>query len=264
MGGTPRRPRSRPDKPVALVKSAARVFRILEYLDDVREGAMERDVANALDLPQSSTGALLHTMAHLGYLRRDPATGFYSLSARVPMLGHGVKTDFVRPGPLLDMLTGLRRKTGVSVALSRRQGGAAQHIFRLLKTGTPRHPAPLGAYQPLYRSVPGAALLGTADTAEMDRQMRRAAAEDRRDKANTHSAWWRDVIATVDKHGYAYGRSTTLEGIALIAAALPRSFAQEAMAVSVFADEGEMGRNRDRYAKILLSDIHEYAAANAD
>ena len=65
----PKRPtyrvtRSARDK--SFVESTGRVLAILEYFNTVRRSASEREIVRALEFPQSSTSALLHTMVDLG------------------------------------------------------------------------------------------------------------------------------------------------------------------------------------------------------
>jgi DNA-binding IclR family transcriptional regulator len=63
-------PRRRRDE---VVKSAARVMRILEYFDRRKSCANVHAVATALGYPPSSTGALLRSLAATGYLHHDRA-----------------------------------------------------------------------------------------------------------------------------------------------------------------------------------------------
>ena len=54
-------------KPV-VVKSAARTLAILEHFDRCRASQSVGEIADALQLPQSSTSALLRSMVAVGYL----------------------------------------------------------------------------------------------------------------------------------------------------------------------------------------------------
>jgi predicted transcriptional regulator len=63
------------DRPT--VKSARRVLEILEFFAQGRREATVMEVADALAYPQSSTTALLSSLATLGYLRQDVARRTY-------------------------------------------------------------------------------------------------------------------------------------------------------------------------------------------
>ena len=74
------------------VKSAARVFEVLEYFDRIRRAATVMEIARTLDYPQSSTSVLLRSMVELGYLEQDPARRF-ALWTMMHMLGAAPALD---------------------------------------------------------------------------------------------------------------------------------------------------------------------------
>ena len=53
------------------VKSARRVFDVLEFFEEHQQAASVLEVASALKFPQSSTSALMRTMTAFGYLHYD-------------------------------------------------------------------------------------------------------------------------------------------------------------------------------------------------
>lgn len=70
-----------------VVKSAGRVFEVLEFFDRAQESLTASQVERALNYPQSSTLALLKSMVKLGYLSFDRISKSYFPTLRVARLG---------------------------------------------------------------------------------------------------------------------------------------------------------------------------------
>ena len=68
-----------------VVKSAGRVFAVLELFDEARTPLSATEVVRRLSFPQSSTVALLKTMVSLGYLAFDQFDRRYLPTMRVPI-----------------------------------------------------------------------------------------------------------------------------------------------------------------------------------
>ncbi|MBP8232968.1 MAG: helix-turn-helix domain-containing protein, partial [Rhizorhabdus sp.] len=69
------------------VKSASRVFEILELFDGSRVPLSATEIVRKLGWPQSSTVALLKTLVSLGYLAYDTFERTYLPTMRVALLG---------------------------------------------------------------------------------------------------------------------------------------------------------------------------------
>ena len=85
------------------------------------------EIAEKLDMPQSSTSVLLKTLANAGYLERDPSGGEYLPSERVSFLGNWVTQLPDRREGLPDLMRSLSNATGETVLLGRQRAalGAA-------------------------------------------------------------------------------------------------------------------------------------------
>jgi DNA-binding IclR family transcriptional regulator len=71
----------------AVVKSVARVLRILAIFDDVQRGMRVGEIAERAGYPQSSTSVLLQSLTKLGYLEFDPIDRSYIPTMQVALLG---------------------------------------------------------------------------------------------------------------------------------------------------------------------------------
>lgn len=108
--------------PQQLVKSAARVFSILELFDRLRRPLRLKDIAGALGQPTSSTAALLKSIASQGYLSFDPATHAYLPTARLAKITNWVPFEAFEQGVVMDALRQLQRATGETAILAAQHG----------------------------------------------------------------------------------------------------------------------------------------------
>lgn len=100
------------------VKSAERVFQILEYFARTREPARLGEVANRLNHPVSSVSALLKCMVDLGYMQFDEETRYYMPAARIAHLGSWLNFDTYEQTAVLEAMYTLREAANESVVLA--------------------------------------------------------------------------------------------------------------------------------------------------
>ena len=148
-----------------VVKSAARVLRILEFFDRRRGAANVHAVAVALGYPASSTGALLRSLVATGYLHYDRTARTYAPTLRVTLLG----ADWVAPrlmgdGPLQRLMATLAERSGGTVALIARNGDRAEFIHVV---GPRREGLAAGYGRPLVSPCIGHALLAALPEKEV-------------------------------------------------------------------------------------------------
>lgn len=152
----------------SVVKSAARVFEVLEFFDDVQGEATIGDVSEALGYPQSSTSALLRSLVMLGYLSHNPQTRTYVTSSRVALLGNWRNTPFFQDGMVIQFVKELNAHTGEAVVLAVRNGLHAQYIYvrQALAKEVPYRIA-VGTARSLVLSGTGNAILMTMSDPEV-------------------------------------------------------------------------------------------------
>jgi DNA-binding IclR family transcriptional regulator len=102
----------------APVKSAARVLEIFEFFNERRGPLTLKEITERLGYPQSSTTVLLKSLIVLGYLNYDRKGRTYLPSLKLASIG-GWIADHVGPrGPILDLMSELRERTGETIALA--------------------------------------------------------------------------------------------------------------------------------------------------
>lgn len=72
----------------AMVKSAVRVFSILQFVAARADGCTHADIGRGLGIPRASLSALLADLCELGYVELDIKTRHYSLGAQVLTLSN--------------------------------------------------------------------------------------------------------------------------------------------------------------------------------
>lgn len=100
------------------VKSAERVFQILEYFARTREPARLSDIAMDLAFPVSSVSALLKCMVTQGYMDYDEQRRRYIPSARLAHLGCWLSFDTYEQTDVLEEMYRLREVAQESVVLA--------------------------------------------------------------------------------------------------------------------------------------------------
>lgn len=122
------------------VKSAARVFAILEFFSEHRQPARMHEMTASLSYPVSSMTALLRTMVSLGYLEFDPDTHRYFPSPRLSRLTNWMDTSGYEQTVVLDAMHRLRERAGEPVVLGTQEGLHLEYVVSLHRyEGTNSH-----------------------------------------------------------------------------------------------------------------------------
>lgn len=141
------------------VKSARRVFEILEYFAALRAPATLTEIASALDLPKSSCLALLETMQACGYAYAN-ADGRYYLTQRwldgaSAVAAHDQVVARVRP-----VLKNLKARIGETLILAQRAGDQSLYLDVAEADHVLRFAAHVGQMKPVACAASGRAVLG--------------------------------------------------------------------------------------------------------
>ncbi len=231
-----------------VVKSARRVLEILEFFDDVQRPATVMEVSGALDYPQSSTSALLRSLARLGYLDHDPFSRTYVSSIRTALLGNWVNAEFVRVGPVIEMMQELNRLTGDNVILAARNGLQCQYVHVLQALNPARAHLTLGTVRGLATSGAGRALMSVMPDRDIQRLVLRINAEAKPGAPVVSSADLMASIREIRATGYSFTTDTVTAGGGILAATLPIRVGGQIMVVGIGGCSSAM---RDRKAQLV-------------
>lgn len=192
------------------IKSAQRVFQVLEYFDQDHPEASVSDISRRYGYPQSSASELLSYMVHLGYLRRGSRGRTFRLSMRVAMLGTWVQPDLIRNGRLLRLIDELAEETGATVVLATNSGVRLRCLHVVCHSGDgPQQ----GDCLPLLHTAEGRALLLTSDRELVRKYVHRLNAEAESEEerirfdelaADLDASSARGYVRRVDANGAAF------------------------------------------------------------
>jgi DNA-binding IclR family transcriptional regulator len=252
-----------PEKGNGAVKSAFRVFEILEYFDDVQREAQVVEISNALKYPQSSTSALLRSMVKLGYLRHDRYKRTYISSPRVALLGHWVSPDIFREGPLIELMKSITAETGDGTILAMRRGFFSQYAHVVQATSPARLQLSVGSLRPIAACGTGLTLMSAMNDTDIMLMMRRINGEATGPGQKVNVAEAMAVIRKVRKQGYAMCLNMVTPGGGSIATLLPRMSGDLPAVIAIGGISEVLARHEKELAALLLDRVAQFSGKNA-
>lgn len=182
----------------SVVKSAGRVFEVLELFDAERQAMTATSIARALKYPASSTVALLKSMVSLGYLSHDPGERTYFPTIQLAAVSRWLEDSFFVEGHLLELMDDLATATGEKVTLSWQNELAMQAIRAKAQAGLS---APCRL--PLFDSVVGLTALTLKRDVEIAQLAERCQAQGGDAKVDLPAAM--EQVRTFRSLGYGIG-----------------------------------------------------------
>lgn len=240
----------------AVIKTAGRVFEVLEYMREVRRQVTVRELSERFGYPLSSTLVLLKSMVTLGYLRYDARARAFFPAAKLASLGDWVIDFMFQGGRLLALLDDVAAATGQTAILGVENDIYAQYVQVILSRQAIQFNVPPGTRRLLCMSGMGWALLST----QRDEQVRAAA-----QRTNLRLGRGTPVVSVdfvmqqVDlarRQGYAFSRGTVTTGVGIIAMPLPGESGGGRVAIGV---GGALDRLDDE-CKAIVAGIRERIA----
>lgn len=215
-----------------VIKSAGRVFAVLELFDAERRPLPASEVERALGFPQSSTLVLLKSMVALGYLTYDLVGRLYAPTLRLAVLGDWIGKTAMGVH-LDDLIQEISEATGETVSVSCQNELRMQ--FLLLHAG--RNALTLnikpGSHGPLFGSNVGRVALSCKSDDEIARL---AARINRKPDTDCESVDLLLAMAEIDrirKQGYGIGYGAYIPSIGAISWALPNDGRTGQLVISV-------------------------------
>ncbi|MFB9266654.1 IclR family transcriptional regulator [Bradyrhizobium erythrophlei] len=203
------------------VKSARRVFDVLEFFEEHQRAASALEVANALKFPQSSTSALMRTMTAFGYLHYDTSRRTYIPTPRVSMLGHWLSPALFTKGRLINLMEDLSAQTGETIMVAVRNGLSAQYVHVIQAKLPMRLYVKSGTLRPLARSGSGYALLSSYPDREVRRLVRLINANETRPDRQVDIKALLLELRKVRAQGHAFSVNLVTPGAGVVAVNLP-------------------------------------------
>jgi len=218
---------------VSAVKSCERTLAIFELFASEQRPMSISEVSRSMDMPHSSTAALLKSLTQLGYLRLESAERQYYPTLRISLLGLWMRRRHSGVGVIPQLLSGLVDELGESAALAMRNGIFVQYVLGQTCTDARRLHVESGAVSPLACTASGWALMKDLPDTDIGRIVRRTHAE----AVMPH---WRNTafecfegVQKLRERGYAFSVGHGTPGIAAISIPLRVSPNGDQIAISV-------------------------------
>jgi DNA-binding IclR family transcriptional regulator len=218
-----------------VIKTAKRVFEILEYFRETRTPLSVRDISEHFDYPLSSTSVLIKDMSMLGYLSYDSRIRAYSPTIMVAMLGDWIYESSFGGTEIANLMQALSDTTKDMVILAVQNDIQAQYV-QVIQSQLPiQFYVSPGTRRPLCASGTGWSMLAPQTDATIARIHQRTLS--RIGKAGLPENMDLDsVMEQVNKvrqHGYVYSRGTNTPGAGIIAMPLPTASNGARLAIGI-------------------------------
>lgn len=248
----------------AVVKSAARVLRILEYFDEVQRDARVTEIAAHLKFPQSSTSALLKSLAQLGYLDYDRVRRTFVPTARVALLGTWMKEGPAQDGRLLRTMEELSEASRDTVILAVRNGIYSQYIHVIQAMTAIRYHVPQGSRRLLAWSGSGFALLTQSSDEEIRAVVARTNAEAPEGRTPIDLRETQAHVRRARTDGYFFSRALVTPGAGAIAMPLPAGIdrRRRPMAIVISGVLEDQARREAELVGLMTDAVHRYLQAD--
>ncbi|MGY8525340.1 IclR family transcriptional regulator [Paracidovorax citrulli] len=160
-----------------MVKSANRVFDLLELFERERRPLRVGEIVEKLGVPQSSASMLLRTLVARGYLEFDAQARTFCPSVRVSFLCDWTTRKHGAGATVHDAMRRLSEETGETVLLGRQSGIMLQYLSVVESRHALRLTAVSGGMRPMHLTAIGIMLMSRMDDDEVGRLIRRYNAE---------------------------------------------------------------------------------------
>lgn len=238
--------RTWPRIPGSVVKSAGRVFQILEFFDNIRGSASATDVSAALGYPTSSTSILLRSMVKIGYVAYDSRHRTYHPTGRVRLLGNWIDEPLFGEGRLPIAIRDLNARTGNTTFVATRNGLSVQYIHVDQEQSTLGLRMNTGMQSPVATSTAGKVFLSRIPPAEVERLVWRINAERRPVEPLVDSKDLLAELAEIRATGVCVTyNSLVAPGTMVVAMPLPSKFSRPIMVMGVAGARDQMASQLD-------------------
>lgn len=202
-----------------MVKSAGRVFQILELVAQHATGCLHSEIAKKLAIPRASVTALLRDLLDLGYLTFDEKTKRYSLGPQILTLSNAYlrSLNIVQIGE--PILREIFRDVGEFTSLVIAKDTTIVKVCEYAPPDPHGYHLQIGESGPMHATAGGKAILAYVDAALRERLLDRIDFRAYTDKTIRTKAALLKELKAIRAGESAYCREEYLEG--MISMALP-------------------------------------------
>ena len=203
------------------IKSARRVFEVLEYLDRTRAPVTLTEICGQFRYAPSSGSALLKSLVQLGYLEYDKRSRTYLPTMRIALLGSWVASDLFGGLNILRLMEDLRDATGETIVLAARSDLQTQYVHVVHSNEALQFAVAPGTLRPLAGSGFGRLLLSAETNADLEATVRRIDARRAPHEAKLDQRELMADLQAVREQGFATSASRVTPGVRTMGVLLP-------------------------------------------
>lgn len=238
-------------------RSIKRTLEVLEYFDEDHPSASVGEISRVLGYPQSSTSILLKSLMSLGYLAHDEKTRSYRPTARVALLGRGVRPKLFGDGAIMAALHDLNDRTGELIFIAVRIGLSVHYLHVVPATNALRMHLRAGSIRPAVGSATGHLLLSALDDARIARTVEAARAGSPDEPVPDLATVMADV-ARIRADGHVLSTHTLTPGGGVLAMLLPDPPEGEPLAICLGGVGTVIVENGDRYLAAMRDVVRRH------
>lgn len=233
------------------VKSAVRVFEIMECLATVDEGLTVKDISDQLQLPQSSTFNLVQTMVESGYLVQT-ANKRYKLGPKFIYIGTRALKSFHLPTEAKPHLERLMKEVEETVFMAVLSGDELVYIAKVDSNRSIKTSAEIGSRKPLYCTGLGKALLSFLPKDQREEILEKIELKAITPKTVIDRAELIHQLDQSKRRGFAIDDEENEEGLYCFAAPIYNADGEIEAAISVAGPKERIKRNESETLTHLL------------
>ena len=194
------------------IDSLEKGLHILQIFDRERSSLGWSEIVSASGLDKSSVQRATFTLHALGFLKRDPRTRKYSLSARTLVLGF----TYLQTDGLLEHATPLlyqaANKCGESMNITELLDTEVVYVARVPGKHAISGDLLLGGRMPAFATAPGRAMIAFLDDDNATDVLRRSARHPFTPRTTTGMRALRQELAKIRREGYAIAEEQCFAG----------------------------------------------------
>ncbi|MCC8981558.1 IclR family transcriptional regulator [Bradyrhizobium acaciae] len=239
----------------AIVKSAMRVFAVLEFFRETKRAASVTEISSALEMPQSSTSVLLRSLVELNYLEYERKTRRFMPSYRVNLLGDWIRRSPFRDKKLTDLMEELWTATGgETVMLGQQAGAAGMRYLHVVPGGSQlQYTAHAGQIRPMVRTALGHVLLSQMPNTKIRGIIRRNNAEEPSQPARVREAVFLEEVERIRRRGFSETGGRTTPGANTIGMLVPLPKRRAPLAIGIGGPIERIAAKRAQIIEVMQS-----------
>lgn len=248
----------------SVIKTAKRIFEILEYFEEVQTPLSLKALTERFDYPASSASVLLKSMVTLGYLEYDRYSRSYMPTMRMSSLNDWVKKALFGEGQTLRLMRHIHTLTSETVTLGTQSDLYAQYIHVIPSDPAMRQAIKPGDVRHLSRAGLGWLLLGARDDRTVDILLRRINARTYDPAHRVDIPAMQEKIRQIRETGYVYSKHTVVQGGGVIGMLLPKPQWGRIYAIGVNGKVEMLEKKRDLIIDVLRDSISRFGSETFD